>query len=151
MHKSFEVKKRNENIGGDKVASVEEAEKLFLGIQQKNPISTQKYKDGGAMEKSIFDLTIKIRNQKQLMKTTKVKDVVGAFVTKLRDLKTKMVFFYKNLPPNENDDSFDGNVNDINYKIKIMKLHDTGWNFFLFLCLVIGVVCLSILNFIIRI
>ena len=26
MHKSFEVKKRNENIGGDKVASVEEAE-----------------------------------------------------------------------------------------------------------------------------
>ena len=47
------------------------------------------------MEKSIFDLTIKIRNQKQLMKTTKVKDVVGAFVTKLRDLKTKMVFFIK--------------------------------------------------------
>ena len=60
------------------------------------------------------------------------------------------------LPLNENDNNFDGKWNDINYKRTFIKLHDAGQknSFSLlmrFLFLVMDVVCLIILNFIIKI
>ena len=66
------------------------------------------------MEKSILDLTKQIRNQKKWMPTTEVKDVVGNFVVKLCRLKKYMIFKNKQLPLNENDNNFGGNLNDIN-------------------------------------
>ena len=54
--------------------------------QKRIPISTQKYKDGGVMEKFLLDLTIKVINQEKVMTTTEVQYVVGSFAVKLRDL-----------------------------------------------------------------
>ena len=48
------------------------------------------------------------------MPTTEVKDVVGNFVVKLCRLKKYMIFKNKQLPLNENDNNFGGNLNDIN-------------------------------------
>ena len=42
-------------------------------------MSTQKYKDGGVMEKSVLGNIIRIINHKKGMTTTEVKDVVGIF------------------------------------------------------------------------
>ena len=47
------------------------------------PISTQKYKDGGVMEKSLVDLTVSMRNLKTGMTTTEVKDIYGAYICKV--------------------------------------------------------------------
>ena len=90
------------------------------------------------------------------MATTEVKNFAGTFVVKLRGLKTKIILKNKQLPLNENDNNFDEKLNDINYKITVMKLHDAGWKnsfslLLVFLCLVMDVVCLSILNFMIKI
>ena len=90
------------------------------------------------------------------MTTTEVNYVVGNVFVKLRGLKTKMIYYYKQLPLNENDNNFDGKLNDINYKRTAMKLDDDGWKNSLsllpmFLLLVMDVVCLSILNFMIDI
>ena len=52
------------------------------------PLSTQKYKDGGVMEESVFDSTLKIRSQKIEMTTTEITDVAGTFFVKLSGLKT---------------------------------------------------------------
>ena len=57
------------------------------------PISTQKYKDGGVMEESVFYITLNIRIQKKGMTTTQVNNFVGSFVVKLRGLKTENHFF----------------------------------------------------------
>ena len=107
------------------------------------------------MEKSALYLTIEIINQKKVMATTEVKNFVGTFVVKLRGLNTRMIF-YKQLPLNENGHNFDAKLNYTYYKRTVMKLHDAGWkNFFsllmMFLCLVMDMVCLSILNFVIKI
>ena len=56
------------------------------------PISNHKYKDGGVMEKSLLGITIKIRNQKKGMTTTKVKYVDGNFVVKLSGLNIQNNF-----------------------------------------------------------
>ena len=48
------------------------------------------------------------------MTTTEVQSVVENFVLKLLGLKTKINFFYKQLPLNENDNNFEGKSNDIN-------------------------------------
>ena len=59
-------------------------------------------------------------------------------------------FFYKQLPLNVNENHFDENLIDNNYKRIFINLHDAGWKVFslmlTFLCLVMDVVCLSILN-----
>ena len=56
-------------------------------------ISTQKYIDGGVMEKYVLDITIKIRNNKQLLTTTEVNVVVVTSVVNLCDLKAKIYVF----------------------------------------------------------
>ena len=48
------------------------------------------------MDKHVFDITIKIRNQKEGMTTTKVNDVVGKFFVKLCGNKTKNHFLISN-------------------------------------------------------
>ena len=60
------------------------------------------------MDKYVLDVTIKIINQKRVITTTEVKDVVGLFVVKLRGLKTNIIF-NKQLPLNEYDDNLMGN------------------------------------------
>ena len=60
--------------------------------QKRISVSTNKYKDGGIMEKLLLDITIKIRNQKKEIKNTEVKDVVGTFVIKLRGLNIENRF-----------------------------------------------------------
>ena len=44
------------------------------------------------MEKSLLDITIKIRNQKKGMTTTKVNDFVGNVVVKLRGVNAENKF-----------------------------------------------------------
>ena len=56
---------------------------------------------------------------------------------------------------NEDDNYFNEQFNDINYKIKVKKLHGAGFKsvillMLMFLCLVMDVVCLGILNFMIK-
>ena len=46
---------------------------------------------------------------------------------KLRDVKTGEHFFYKQLPLNENKNIFDRKFNNNIYKIRVRKLHDSGW------------------------
>ena len=43
------------------------------------------------------------------MTITEVNDVLGDFFVKLRGLKTENHYFYKQLPLNENENSFDEN------------------------------------------
>ena len=44
------------------------------------------------MDKYVLDITINMINQKRVITTTEVKDVVGKFVVKLRGLKTNIIF-----------------------------------------------------------
>ena len=44
------------------------------------PISTQRYKYGGAMEKSLLDNTDSLRHQKQGLTTSDVRDIEGFFL-----------------------------------------------------------------------
>ena len=48
------------------------------------PLSTQIYKDGRAMEKSVLDITDTVRLYKQGLTTSDVRDIEGTFVVKLR-------------------------------------------------------------------
>ena len=48
------------------------------------------------MEKYVLDLKIKMRNQKKIIMTTEVKDVVGGFVVDLRGLNIKKISFIHN-------------------------------------------------------
>ena len=51
---------------------------------------------------------------------------MGDFVVRLHGKKTKMIF-YKQLPLNENDNEFEGELNDINNKRTVMNLYDVEW------------------------
>ena len=57
------------------------------------PVSTQRYQDGGGMEKSVLDVTDSIRHQKQGLTTSDSIDVEGMFVVKLLAQKTVSNFF----------------------------------------------------------
>ena len=48
------------------------------------PISTQRYKVGGATEKSVLYITDILRHKKQVSKTSNVREIEGMFVVKLR-------------------------------------------------------------------
>ena len=50
------------------------------------------------MEKSVLDLTIKIRNRKKGMTTTEVKDMDGTFVVKLHGMNIENNFKIHNYP-----------------------------------------------------
>ena len=56
------------------------------------PVSTQRYQDGGGMEKSVFDVTDIIRHQKLGLTTSESIYVEGMFVVKLRAQKTESHF-----------------------------------------------------------
>ena len=51
------------------------------------PISTQRYKYGGVMEKSVLDIIDSLRYQKQGLTTSDVSNIKGTFVVKLHGLK----------------------------------------------------------------
>ena len=72
---------------------------MFQRIQtQKIPISTQRYKYGGAMEKSVLDITDSLRHHKQGLTTSYVRDNEGIFVVKLHGQNIDCHFFYTQLP-----------------------------------------------------
>ena len=52
------------------------------------PISNEKYKDGGVMEKYVFDITLKIRSQRKVMTKTQINTFAGGYVVKVRNLKS---------------------------------------------------------------
>ena len=58
------------------------------------PVSTQRYKDGGALEKSVLDMTDSLRHQKQGLTKSYVRDVEGTFVVKVRAQKVDSHFLY---------------------------------------------------------
>ena len=64
------------------------------GDKKMIPVSTQRYQDGGGMEKSVYDMTDSIRHQKQALTTSESIDVEEIFVVKLRAQKTESHFFY---------------------------------------------------------
>ena len=67
------------------------------------------------MEKSVLDITDSVRNQKQGLTTSDVRDMEGNFVVKLRGQNINTHFFYTKLPLNEDDNNFEEQFNDINY------------------------------------
>ena len=91
------------------------------------PISTQRYKNGGNMEKSVLDITDSLRHQKNILTTSDVKNIEGIFVVKLRAHKIDGHFFYTQLPLNEYDEIFEEKLSYMNYKKTVRKLHNTGW------------------------
>ena len=58
------------------------------------PVSTQRYQDGGGMEKSVLYLTDSLRHQKLGLTTSESRDVQGIFVVKLSSHKTDSHFLY---------------------------------------------------------
>ena len=57
------------------------------------PVSTQRCKDGGVVEKSVLDITDSLRHQKQGLTTLDVSNIEGTFVVKLRGLNIENYFF----------------------------------------------------------
>ena len=82
------------------------------------PISTQRYKDVWAMEKSVMDITDSLRNQKQVLTTSDVRDIEIIFVVKLRAQNIDSHFFYTKLPLNEDDTNYEEQLSYMNYKKK---------------------------------
>ena len=60
------------------------------------PVSTQRYKNGGGMEKSVLDMTDRLRHQKLGLTTSESRDVQGIFVVNLCAHKTDSHFFIDN-------------------------------------------------------
>ena len=52
------------------------------------PVSTQRYKDGGVVEKSVLDMTDSLRHQKLGLTTSESRDVQGILVVNLGAQKT---------------------------------------------------------------
>ena len=69
------------------------------------PISTHRYKDGWAMDKSVLVITDSLRHHKQGFTTSDVRDIEGTFVVKLHAQKIDGRFFYTQLPLNEDDNN----------------------------------------------
>ena len=120
------------------------------------PISTQRYKDGGAMEKSVLDITDSLRHQKQGLTTSDVRDIEGIFVVKLRAQNIDSHFFYTQLPLNEDDNNFEEQLSYMNYKKTVKNYMILVGKIvislmLMFLCLVMDVVCLNIISFLLKI
>ena len=62
--------------------------------QKRIPVSTQRHKDGGAMDKSVLDMTDSLRHQKLGLTTSESRDVQGIFVVKLRAQKVDSHFLH---------------------------------------------------------
>ena len=95
---------------------------VLIGIRSKEykhkriHISTQRYKDGEDMYKSVLDITDSVRHQKQGLTTSDVRDIEEIFVVKLRGQNIDNHFFYTQLPLNQDDNVFEQQLNYINYK-----------------------------------
>ena len=59
-------------------------------------ISTHRYKYGGAMEKSVLNITDILIHQKQGLTTSDVRDIEGTFVVKLRGQNIDGHFYIHN-------------------------------------------------------
>ena len=79
------------------------------------------------MQKSALDTTDRLRYQKQGLTTSYVRDIEVIFVVKLRGHNIHCHFFCTQLPMNEDDTNFEEQLNYMNYKESVKKLHDTGW------------------------
>ena len=90
-------------------------------------VSTHRYKDGGAMEKSVLDMTYSLRHQKLGLTTSESRDFQGIFVVKLRAQKVDNYFFNTKLPLNEDGKNLDRQLSYIDYKETVRKLHNIGW------------------------
>ena len=55
-------------------------------------VSTQRYKYGGGMVKSVLDMTDSLRHQELVLTTSESRDVQGSFVVKLRAHKVESHF-----------------------------------------------------------
>ena len=64
--------------------------------QKRIPVSTQIYKDGWGMEKSVLDITDSLRHHKLGLTTSESRYVQGIFVVKLRGQKVDSHFFIHN-------------------------------------------------------
>ena len=67
-----------------------------------------------------------VEKYEKIMTTTYIRDIDGNFVVKLHCLNIGNNFFITKLPLNEDDNNFDIQLNDKNYKRTIRKLHDAG-------------------------
>ena len=65
------------------------------------------------MEILVFNITVKIINQKKGMKTTEVNDIDRNFVVKLRGMNNEDNFLNTQLSLNECENNFDKKLNDI--------------------------------------
>ena len=79
------------------------------------------------MDKSVLDITYRLRHQKQGLTTSYVRDIEGIFVVKLRDQNIDSHFFYTQLPLNQGDNNFEEQLSYMNYRKTVRKLHDNGW------------------------
>ena len=61
------------------------------------------------------------------MVTTYVEEIDGTSVVKLRGFNIQNYFFNAQLSLNEDDNNVDEQLNYINYKRNVRKLHDYGW------------------------
>ena len=57
------------------------------------------------MEKSVLDITDSLRHQKQGLTTSDVRYIGGIFVVKLSAPNIDSIFFYTQLPLNEDDNN----------------------------------------------
>ena len=79
------------------------------------------------MEKSLLDLTDRLRHQKLGLTTSESRYFQGFFVVKLRAHKTDSHCFYTKLPLNEDGNNLDKQLSFSHYKITVRKLHGCGW------------------------
>ena len=79
------------------------------------------------MQKSVLDITYRVRHQKQKLTTSDVKDIGGTFVVKSRGQNIQGCFFFRQLSLNEDDKKLEEQLNYINYNKTVKKLHDSGW------------------------
>ena len=91
------------------------------------PISTQRYKDEGAMEKSVLYITDSVRHQKKGIDNIRCNGYWSKFCCEVTCSEYWYPFFYTQLPLNEDDNNYEEQLNDINYKKTVKTLHDTCW------------------------
>ena len=74
------------------------------------------------MQKSVVDLTVRMRNMKKEMTTTEVKYIDGTFVVKVRGLNIDNYFLNRQLPLNEDGNILYGQLNVINLQENIQEV-----------------------------
>ena len=78
------------------------------------------------MKKSVLDNKDIVRYQKQVFTTSDVRYIEGNLVVKLHGQNIDAYFFFTRLTLNEDDNNFEEQYNDINYRKTVKILHDDG-------------------------